>query len=509
MSFCIVNQLRHRADGTQNTATSPMLQRCLQLKSMTDLKLIVLFALFATNAYSNSNVLITGKFASNPFKEIPLTRLGLSYNAKDVSEITATVDDSGHFQFSFFANEAGFYRLGDGWFGHIIFIEPDDTVAITLIPYPPKEIKSGTPLHRSFNKMIVHSKKAKHYSFFDQLYQTAKLPIKYQLGKEPVVQYKKRCDTAYAISNRLLKKYLDSKQVSDSFAYYAKAEIDAEYILNLCDCLYWIPKTTLPVNFFDNVPLHDFNDENIASKIDSYITAVSVYNVYIANNFDTRTQGYTNFEGEFDWAFKNLTGLIRDRIMAWIIDDYKDRDFPSYDSVYNVFLSNCQTAKLRNWAVNQVEHYKRENKAQTISFDEVLMKTKVVNRKGDTLSFVSILGKETNSIIDFWATWCKPCLAEKPSFEKAAEKYHDRLTFLSISADEDFEAWQKFPKKSHSVNEYFLIENFNSPIALYLKLETIPRFVSINRKQSKVVDRNLTRPQLESQFDTILDSYTN
>ncbi len=28
MSFCIFNQQRHRADGTQNTATSPMLQRC-------------------------------------------------------------------------------------------------------------------------------------------------------------------------------------------------------------------------------------------------------------------------------------------------------------------------------------------------------------------------------------------------------------------------------------------------------------------------------------------------
>jgi len=30
MSFCIFNQQRHRADGTQNTATSPMLQRWLQ-----------------------------------------------------------------------------------------------------------------------------------------------------------------------------------------------------------------------------------------------------------------------------------------------------------------------------------------------------------------------------------------------------------------------------------------------------------------------------------------------
>ena len=31
MNFCIFNQQRLRADGTQNTATSPMLQRCIAI----------------------------------------------------------------------------------------------------------------------------------------------------------------------------------------------------------------------------------------------------------------------------------------------------------------------------------------------------------------------------------------------------------------------------------------------------------------------------------------------
>lgn len=466
--------------------------------------IVILLSVITTETYSNNNVVINGKFASQPFKEIPLTKLGLN-NINSVSELTATVDKAGHFQFSFFTNEAGFYRLGDGWFGHIVFIEPGDSISITLTPYQQQSTSNQAPL-RTFNKMTVQSGKAKQYLFFDELYQKAKLPFKYQAGKETAAHYKKKCETAYTISINLLNKYIRSKQISDSFAYYTKAEINAQYILNLCDCLYWIPKQSLPVNFFENVKMDDFSDENIANKTNSYITAVSVYNVYVANNFDTHLQRLSNLDGEFKWAFNNLTGIVRDRILSWVIDDYKDKNITSYDSIYNVFLLNCQTIYYKNWVVRNQALYQQQKKAQVASFNDILLKTKVIDDFGDTLSFASILDKESNSIIDFWATWCKPCLAERPGFEKAANKYKNKLTFISISTDQNFDVWHKFSNKSKSVKEYLLVGNFKSPLALYLKLESIPRFIAVNKSETKVVDDNLTRPQFEQQFSETLSS---
>jgi len=35
-------------------------------------------------------------------------------------------------------------------------------------------------------------------------------------------------------------------------------------------------------------------------------------------------------------------------------------------------------------------------------------------------------------VLDFWATWCGPCLALMPHFSKLAKKYQDKVTFLSI-----------------------------------------------------------------------------
>ncbi|RAJ29096.1 TlpA family protein disulfide reductase [Pedobacter cryoconitis] len=40
--------------------------------------------------------------------------------------------------------------------------------------------------------------------------------------------------------------------------------------------------------------------------------------------------------------------------------------------------------------------------------------------------------KDKIYVIDFWATWCIPCMALMPHFSKLAHKYQDKATFLSI-----------------------------------------------------------------------------
>jgi cytochrome c biogenesis protein CcmG/thiol:disulfide interchange protein DsbE len=53
---------------------------------------------------------------------------------------------------------------------------------------------------------------------------------------------------------------------------------------------------------------------------------------------------------------------------------------------------------------------------------------------GDQVNFHETLGKGP-VVINFWATWCKPCLKEMPHMNRLAGEYTDRVTFLAVNAD--------------------------------------------------------------------------
>lgn len=58
--------------------------------------------------------------------------------------------------------------------------------------------------------------------------------------------------------------------------------------------------------------------------------------------------------------------------------------------------------------------------------------------RGGQLEWASYRGKVV--LVDFWATWCRPCLAEMPHLKKLYDKYHARgFEIVGISLDSDRE----------------------------------------------------------------------
>jgi peroxiredoxin len=95
-------------------------------------------------------------------------------------------------------------------------------------------------------------------------------------------------------------------------------------------------------------------------------------------------------------------------------------------------------------------------------------------------------------LVDFWATWCGPCIEELPNVKEVYEKYHDQgFDVVGISLDEDREALEAFIEKEH-LRWPILFSNdpkatgWEHPMATYYGVSAIPATVLVNR-QGKVV----------------------
>lgn len=72
---------------------------------------------------------------------------------------------------------------------------------------------------------------------------------------------------------------------------------------------------------------------------------------------------------------------------------------------------------------------------------------KVTAMDGSTVNLADLKGKKV--FVNLWATWCPPCREEIPSIEKLQSKVDkQRVAFVMLSLDENFELAKNFAKKN-------------------------------------------------------------
>lgn len=102
---------------------------------------------------------------------------------------------------------------------------------------------------------------------------------------------------------------------------------------------------------------------------------------------------------------------------------------------------------------------------------------------GEIINYNEAKGKVV--IVNFWATWCPPCIAEMPSLNKLYQEYHDEVVILFVS-NEDVENVKKFKQKhGYQFPVYSLIDQ---PPREF-DITSIPRTFVINKSGKIVVDK--------------------
>jgi thiol-disulfide isomerase/thioredoxin len=123
---------------------------------------------------------------------------------------------------------------------------------------------------------------------------------------------------------------------------------------------------------------------------------------------------------------------------------------------------------------------------------------------GKKLSLNQAMGKVT--IIDFWASWCRPCRAENPYVVEIYNKYHDQgLNIIGVSLDKNKQSWLNAIKddglKWQHVSE---LKFWQDPIAKMYAVMSIPQTFILDAK-GIIRAKNLRREALEQKVKELLN----
>lgn len=122
---------------------------------------------------------------------------------------------------------------------------------------------------------------------------------------------------------------------------------------------------------------------------------------------------------------------------------------------------------------------------------------------GNVVELYDFKGKYV--LIDFWASWCKPCRAENPNLLKAYNKLKDQnFEILGVSLDESRKGWLYAVKKDGMPwTQVSDLKGFKNEIARAFSISAIPQNILIDPK-GVVLARNLRGEDLDEQLEKYL-----
>ena len=125
--------------------------------------------------------------------------------------------------------------------------------------------------------------------------------------------------------------------------------------------------------------------------------------------------------------------------------------------------------------------------------------------EGNPVTLSSLRGQYV--IVDFWASWCKPCRAGMPAMKELYAKYHDKgLEIIGVSDDNDHDKWRQAIEQDqtpwiHVVDE-FPEENKPARVGSEWGVHYIPSYFLLD-KEGKIVGK-MDHEELEAKLAELL-----
>lgn len=274
-----------------------------------------------------------------------------------------------------------------------------------------------------------------------------------------------------------------------------KVNINVEYI----DSLQFLH--IVDANGSGNVELYrDFN--NIL--FNNYLIARRIDNEFILPSTSEQrkaelSQQMQQVQLKQNIAVRQLLEKNSNILLSAFLVTYFDNDAETYADLFEAVNNGLKERYADNQFVKYVDNKVRTSLGPGRMAPEIAMK----DPDGKTRKLSDLRGKVV--MIDFWASWCRPCRMENPNVVKLYKKYHDKgFEIYSVSLDKDRAQWLRAIDQDglEWPNHVSDLNGWTSSGGASYGINSVPSTVLVDR-QGRIIARNLRGEQLANKLKEI------